>query len=39
MEVLGVLWSDLASLESLFFALVADRQVETLDPSPMVGYT
>lgn len=36
MEVLGVLWSDLVSLESLFFALVADRQVENLGPSPMV---
>ena len=34
MEVLGALWSDLASLESPTFVLVTDRQVETLGPPP-----
>lgn len=35
MEVLGALGSDLGSLESLFFVLVADKQVKVPGPPPV----
>lgn len=38
MEVLGALGSDLGSLESPVFILVADRQVKAPGPPPMAIY-